>query len=71
MHTIAYDSSYPIAAHLSCSVSDYAMLVVEQNRETAIGKDFIYLSFERKQFFFRQGLSFRCTNISRNEKGSM
>ncbi|GGD40179.1 hypothetical protein GCM10010989_12960 [Croceicoccus pelagius] len=71
MDPIASDGSYPVTTHPACGVRDYPVLVIEQNHEATISKDFINLSLKRQQFFFRHELSFRYENISRDEKGSM
>ena len=56
MHPVAHDRPDAKFAHLAGSVGDDLMLVIEQDGEASIGKNFLDDAFYRQQFFFGQWL---------------
>ena len=59
MHAVADDRANAKFAHLAGGVSDDLVLVVEQDGEASIGKNFLDDAFDRQQFFFGQSLYVR------------
>lgn len=54
MHAISHHRADAELAHLARRVGNDLVLIIKQNREAAIGEDFLDKAFHRQQFFLGQ-----------------
>lgn len=54
VYAVSNDRSDAIATHLSCSVADKTMPIVEGDAEAPVGQDLVDRALHRNELFFRQ-----------------